>query len=126
MAEKTASKKRVLVVDDEPAILKILSLKLRVSGYEVISALSGEEALKLVESARPGIVLLDIILPGIDGLQVLQKVRLHSDLPIIAFSARSENGPKALSRGANDFLTKPFDVDELVKRIERLLGPGNL
>ncbi len=118
------TKAKILLVDDEPAILKVLSIKLRVSDYEVITALSGEEALRLVESERPGIVLLDIILPGIDGFQVLQKVRLHSDLPIIAFSARSENGQKALSLGASDFLTKPFDVDELVRRIEGLLCPG--
>ncbi len=119
------AKGKILLVDDEPAILKVLSIKLRISGFEVIGALSGEEALELVESARPAIVLLDIILPGIDGLQVLQKVRQHSDLPIIAFSARSENGPRALSLGANDFLTKPFDVDELVRRVERLLSSGN-
>ncbi len=118
------TKAKILLVDDEPAILKVLGIKLRVSGYEVITAISGEEALELIESARPDMVLLDIILPGIDGLQVLQKVRPSSDLPIIAFSARSENGPKALSLGASDFLTKPFDVDELVRRIERLLCPG--
>ncbi len=118
------TKGKILLVDDEPAILKVLGIKLRVLGYEVITALSGEAGLQLANSAKPDMLLLDIILPGIDGFQVLEKLRLRSELPIIAFSARTENGPKALSLGANDFLTKPFDVDELVRRIEGLLFPG--
>ena len=112
------SKSRILLVEDEQAILKILTIRLRVSGYDVITALNGEEGLKLVDSARPDIVLLDIIMPGIDGLQVLEKLRAHSDMPVIAFSARPENAQRAISLGANDFLAKPFDVDDLVKRID--------
>ena len=114
-------RKRVLVVDDEPPILRILGIKLRVSGYEVITALNGREALELVNSASPDIMLLDIIMPGMDGFQVLRKLRTYSSLPVIAFSARPENAEEALRLGANDFLAKPFDVDDLVMRVRKIL-----
>ncbi len=114
-------KKRVLLVDDEQAILRVLSIKLRVSGYDVVTALNGKEALDLVGSAKPDIMLLDVIMPEMDGFEVLQKLRSLSQLPVIVFSARPENAQKALELGANDFLPKPFDVDDLVKRIQRLL-----
>jgi DNA-binding response OmpR family regulator len=110
--------KKILIVDDEPLILKVLGIKLRVAGYDVITALNGQQALELVDSARPDIMLLDIIMPGMDGFQVLQKLRPLSDLPVIAFSARPEGARKALSLGANDFLAKPFDLDELLMRIQ--------
>ncbi len=112
---------RVLLVDDEAAILKILRIKLRVSGYDVISAPDGEKALELVDAAKPDIMLLDILMPGIDGFQVLKRLRTRSDLPVIVFSARPENAQVALDLGADDFLAKPFDVDDLVKRIYRVL-----
>ena len=115
------NKKRILVVDDELPILNFLDIKLRVLGYEVITASRGLEALELIDSARPGIVLLDVIMPGMDGFGVLQELRTHSNLPVIVFSARLENKQKALSLGANAFLSKPFDVDDLVSRIQRLL-----
>jgi len=111
-------RKRVLLVDDEQAILKVFSIQLRVSGYEVITALSGQEALELVDSAKPDIMLLDIVMPGVDGFEVLQKLRSHSRLPVIVFSARSDNAVKALALGADDFLAKPFAPDELVKKIQ--------
>ncbi len=113
--------KRVLLVDDERAILKILSIKLRISGYDVITAQGGEEALDLIGSACPDIMLLDVIMPGMDGFEVLQKLRAVSELPVIVLSARPENAQKALSLGANDFLAKPLDVNEMINRIERLL-----
>ena len=116
------SKKRVLVVDDERAILTVLRIKLGISGYDVVSASNGEEALDLIKSTCPDIMLLDVIMPGMDGFQVLEKVRAASKLPVIVFSARPENASKALSLGANDFLAKPLDVDEMVKRIEKLLA----
>jgi DNA-binding response OmpR family regulator len=110
--------KKILIVDDEPLILRVLGIKLRVAGYEVITALNGQQALELIDSARPDIMLLDIVMPGMDGFQVLQKLRPLSDLPVIAFSARPESARKALSLGANDFLAKPFDLDELLMRIQ--------
>jgi DNA-binding response OmpR family regulator len=116
------AKKRVLIVDDERAILTVLGIRLRVSGYDVVTASNGEQALDLVKSRCPDIVLLDVIMPGMDGFEVLQKLRAVSELPVIVISAKSENVRKALSLGANDFLAKPLDVDEMVRKIEGLLG----
>ena len=78
-------------------------------GFEVISTSSGQEALELVEPAKPDIILLDIIMPEIDGFEVLKKLRAFTQLPVIAFSTNSGNRDKAISLGANDFLPKPFN-----------------
>jgi DNA-binding response OmpR family regulator len=115
-------KRKILLVDDELAILKVLSIKLRISGYDVVTASGGQKALDLVNSASPDIMLLDVIMPGIDGFEVLHNLREVSDLPVIVFSARPENAQKALSSGANDFLAKPFNIDDMVMKIESLLG----
>jgi len=114
---------KVLLVDDEAKILKFLELKLRLSGYEVIATTSGKKAVELAESAKPDLILLDIIMPGMDGLEVLQKLRSFSNVPIIASSARSGSADKALSLGATEYLPKPFNPDELIERIKTLLGP---
>ena len=114
-------KKKILLVDDDPSILKFLSIKLRISGYEVVVALNGQEALELVNSVKPDLMLLDVIMPVIDGFEVLERVRAVSKLPIIVFSAWPENTQKALSLGASDFVAKPLDMDDLVERIETLL-----
>jgi len=116
------TKKKILLVDDEQAILKVFSIKLRISGYDVITALGGQEALDLVASAKPDIMLLDVIMPGVDGFEVLQKLRSYSQLPVIVFSARQDNAVKALELGANDFLAKPFAPEELVNKIRSILG----
>lgn len=118
----TASKWKILLVDDEPSLLKVLSIKLRVSGYDVLTALNGQEALKLIKSESPDIVLLDVIMPGMDGFEVLQKLRSFSKLPVIIFSARPEYAKRAISLGANAFLPKPFNIDELMKTIESISG----
>jgi DNA-binding response OmpR family regulator len=115
------TKKKILLVDDERGILKVLSIKLRVSGYDVVTAAGGQEALELIDSASPDVMLLDVIMPGVDGFEVLRKLRPTSQLPVIVYSARPSNMQEALRLGANDFLAKPFDVDDLVKRIELLL-----
>jgi two-component system KDP operon response regulator KdpE len=115
-------KRRVLVVDDEQAIRKVLSIKLKISGYDVVTAAGGQEALDMVNSAKPDLMLLDVIMPGVDGFQVLRKLRAFSELPVIVFSARPENERGALTLGANDFLAKPISVDEMIQRIERLLN----
>jgi DNA-binding response OmpR family regulator len=114
-------KKKILLVDDERAILKVLSIKLRISGYDVVIAPGGQEALDVISSVCPDIMLLDVIMPGMDGFEVLQRLRAVSELPVIVLSARPENAEKALSLGANDFLPKPLDVDDMIKRIEKLL-----
>jgi DNA-binding response OmpR family regulator len=117
-----AEKKKVLIADDEPAILRILSIKLRISGYDVVTANSGSEALDLIDSVHPDIMLLDVIMPGVDGFEVLKNLRTVSNLPVIVFSARSENAQKALNLGANIFLSKPLNLDDLIKRIETLFS----
>jgi two-component system KDP operon response regulator KdpE len=113
---------KILLVDDERAILKVIGIKLKISGYNVITASNGQEALDRVNTESPDIMLLDIIMPGIDGFKVLEKLRTFSEMPVIVFSARTENAQKALSLGANDYLAKPFNVEEMVKRIETLLN----
>ena len=112
----------VLVVDDEPRIVKFLNVKLRTSGYEVITASSGEEALELVLMQEPDLVVLDVVMPGIDGLETLKQIRSISSLPVIILSAKGENLDKisGLKLGADDYLTKPFNPDELVARIEAI------
>ena len=116
------ARKKVLVVDDERAILTVLGIKLRISGYDVVTASNGEEAMAVIKSTSPDIVLLDVIMPGTDGFEVLKKVRAVSELPVILLSARPENAPKALVLGASDFLAKPLDVDDMVRRIRSFLG----
>jgi two-component system KDP operon response regulator KdpE len=119
-----AGKKRcVLVVDDHPRVLRFIEIDLKLRGFDVITTTSGEEALRLVKSRKPDIMLLDIIMPEIDGFDVLKRLRAFSQLPVIAFSASHGSQDDAISRGANDFITKPFHPDEMVRRIDVLLGP---
>ena len=116
-----AAKIKVLLVDDEKGILRVLSIKLKISGYEVVTATCGQEACDLIETANPDVMVLDVVMPGMDGLELLQKLRLTSSLPVIVYSARPSLATEAMRCGADDFLPKPFDVNELVKRIEALL-----
>ena len=115
-------KQCVLVVDDHPKVLRFIEIDLRLRGFEVVTTTSGSEALELVKSAKPDIVLLDIIMPVMDGFEVLQKLRDFGQLPVIAFSASPGNYHDAMRLGANDFMPKPFQPDEMVKRIEALLS----
>jgi two-component system, OmpR family, KDP operon response regulator KdpE len=113
-------KKRILIVDDEQLILNILRTKLILSGYEVVTISNGKEALALIGSAQPDVMLLDVLMPGIDGFEVLRRLRMFTKLPVIVFSARPEYSQLALSLGANDFLAKPLELDKVVERIETL------
>lgn len=115
-------KQRVLVVDDHPKVLRFIEVDLRLRGFEVMTTTSGGEALELVKSAKPDIVLLDIIMPGVDGFEVLKKLRDFTQLPVIAFSASQSNCDEAMRLGANDFMPKPFQLHEMVRRINALLG----
>src|SRR5579884_1755756 len=110
---------RILVVDDEPQILRSLRTSLTAGGYEVQTAASGEESLRLLEARLPDLVLLDLMLPGISGLDVCRAIRARSSVPIIVLSARGEERDKvaALDLGADDYLTKPFGIEELLARI---------
>jgi len=117
----TEKKKRVLVLDDQPKVLRFIEIGLKLHGFEVITTTSGEEALEFIRSDSPDILLLDIIMPGIDGLEVLKQLRSFSHLPVIAFSASSGTRDDAIRLGADDFMEKPFHPDELVRRIRALL-----
>jgi two-component system, OmpR family, KDP operon response regulator KdpE len=119
--DKLEKKYCVLVVDDHPKVLRFVEINLKLRGFEVITTGSGEEALKLVKTAEPDIVLLDIIMPGIDGFEVLKQLRSFSQLPVITFSADSNNCTEAMRLGACDFITKPFRPEEMAKKIEALL-----
>ena len=110
---------RVLVVDDEPEILRTLRLVLAGNGYSVATAASGEEAIEELASRAPDVILLDLMLPGIDGLEVVRRVRERSAVPIVVLSARGEEATKvqALDLGADDYVAKPFGVKELLARL---------
>jgi len=120
MVEKE-DKKRILVVDDHPKVLAFITIDLKLRGYDVISAGSGEKALELANSEKPDIMLLDILMPGMNGFQVLEKLRTFTSIPVIAFSASPENQDLALSSGANEFVHKPFDSDDMAAKIKELL-----
>ena len=110
---------RVLVIDDEPQILRALSINLRARHYEVTTAATGTEALSAAARDRPDLVILDLGLPDLDGVDVVRGLRGWSSAPIIILSGRSDSADKvdALDAGADDYLTKPFAVDELLARI---------
>lgn len=114
-------KKRVLVVDDEAAILRIIGTSLKLMGYDVITTGSGKDALNMSETEKPDIMLLDIFMPGMDGLEVLGTLRKKSTLPVIVFDAHSSSREEAMKLGANDFVAKPFTPDQMEKRISAIL-----
>ena len=115
------TKKRVLVVDDQIEILNFIRINLRVAGYDVITARSGEEALLLVRSDKPDIMLLDMLMPSMSGLEVLEKLREFSDIPVIIFSALNMPEDEVLKHGADDFISKPFKINDLKAKIKGLI-----
>jgi len=114
---------RVLVVDDEPQILHTLELNLVARGYEVELAATGEDALLLASRTHPDLVILDLGLPAMDGIRVVQHLRTRSTVPILVLSARESERSKvaALDAGADDYVTKPFGIDELLARVRAAL-----
>src|SRR4249920_3106290 len=114
---------RVLVVDDEPQIRRALSINLRARGYDVEAAQDGERALALAARKHPDVVILDLGLPGIDGVEVIQGLRGWTSVPIIVLSVRETERAKveALDAGADDYVTKPFGMDELLARLRAAL-----
>ncbi len=107
---------RILVVDDEPEVRELLTDFLEVRGYQVMTAVSGPEALKAVEEARPSLILLDVRMPGMDGLETLQRIRaMDRAVRIVMITAAGEEeiGKEALKRGAYDYVTKPLDLGYL-------------
>ena len=118
----TEKRPLVLVVDDHRHVLKFMEINLKLQGFGVITTTSGEEALAIIEAEKPDIMLLDIVMPLIDGFEVLRRLRLINMLPVIAFSASISNYTKAMKLGANAFITKPFNVNEMVGKIRTFLG----
>ena len=123
MADKTPEA-RLLVVDDEPSIRELLTASLRFAGFEVLPAADGAEALKLAEQHRPDLVVLDIMLPDLDGFTVTRKLRERGrDVPVVFLTARDETSDKitGLTVGGDDYVTKPFSLEEVVARIRAVL-----
>ena len=117
------AKQKILIVDDDNNIAELISLYLTKECYECRIVNDGEEALKEVETFQPNLVLLDLMLPGIDGYQVCREIRHKSNLPIIMLSAKGEVFDKVLGLelGADDYIIKPFDSKELVARVKAVL-----
>jgi two-component system KDP operon response regulator KdpE len=114
---------QVLVVDDEPLIVRFLQYNLRLAGYTVYTATTGTEGLRLADTQSPELVLLDLGLPDIDGLEVLRQLRRRADMPVIIITARDdeESMVAGLNLGADDYLTKPFSGRALQARIDAVL-----
>ena len=114
---------RVLVVDDEPQILRALGINLRARGYEVDLAPDGEQALTLAASHHPDVVVLDLGLPDIDGLELLRMLRAVTTVPVIVATARDDEGDiiRTLDAGADDYVVKPYSADQLDARIRAVL-----
>ncbi len=113
----------VLVADDEPRITKLVSIALTDEGFRVISAATGEEALARAEEIRPDIVLLDIVLPDLDGIEVMRRLRERRPVPVILLTAKGSATDKAkgLDLGADDYIAKPFHPDELAARVRAVI-----
>lgn len=119
---------RIMVVDDEPQIVRALSINLRARGYEVTTAGDGAEAVAVADLAPPDLVILDLGLPDLDGVDVITRLRARSAVPILVLSGRSDSADKveALDAGADDYVTKPFGMEELLARLrvmERRTAP---
>jgi two-component system, OmpR family, response regulator VicR len=120
---KGAGELTVLVVDDEPNIVEVVSAYLKRELYNVVTASDGEAALRMITDASPDLIVLDVMLPKVDGLEVLRRVRATSSVPVIMLTARGEETDKlvGLGIGADDYLTKPFSPRELIARIKAVL-----
>lgn len=119
--------KRILVVDDEQDIVKMVGLRLKANGYEVLSANDGQQGLETAQKEKPDLIILDVMMPKMDGYKVcglLKKDSRFAKTPIIMFTAKAQDKDKDLGRevGANAYLTKPFDPPALIAKVKELLG----
>jgi len=123
MGEDNSGVTTVLVVDDEPAVRDVVVRYLEQEGYRALEAADGESARTLVESESPNLVVLDVMLPGIDGISLCRWLRTHSELPVIMITALGEEADRlaGLEVGADDYVTKPFSPRELVARVKAVL-----
>src|SRR4030042_5272950 len=126
MAPEKAETETVLVADDEKHIVELVSLYLRRAGYRVETALDGDETLRKVRDFRPALLVLDITMPGPDGLEICRKLR--GRIPVLLLTARSSDIDKiaGLRLGADDYVTTPFNPDELVARVDAVLRRGGV
>lgn len=114
---------RILVVDDEPGIVRALQASLEANGFETLTATDGSEALEAIDKELPDLLILDIIMPKMDGFEVCRRVRQLSEIPIIMLSARKseEDKVRCLNLGSDDYISKPFSMNELVARVKAVL-----
>src|SRR3989441_3742591 len=127
MIAGTSEKSRVLVVDDEPQITRVLRTVLSSQGYQVRTAAEGEAALTNFSEWRPELVITDLYMPHMDGVELCRRIRQVSTVPIIVLSVKGEEKSKveALDSGADDYVTKPFGMDELMARVRAALRRAN-
>jgi two-component system OmpR family response regulator len=125
IAQPTAdAEARLLVVDDEPNILELLSVSLRFAGFEVATAADGHEALRVAGSFRPDLLLLDVMMPGLDGFEVVRRLRQEGQgVPVLFLTAkdRTEDKITGLTLGGDDYVTKPFSLEEVIARVRAVL-----
>ncbi len=126
MKEKSLKKYRILVVDDERRMVGFIRLNLEQDGFDVIEAYNGTQALDRLRDSLPDLILLDVMMPDIDGFDVLQTIREISQVPVIMLTAKGEEDDKVkgLELGADDYITKPFSPRELVSRVKAVLRRG--
>ena len=120
------SKETILIVDDEEDIIELIQYNLKSEGYDILSATTGEQAIKIAKQTRPDLMVLDLMLPGIDGLEVTQYLRSNDetrDIPIVMLTAKGEESDivTGLEMGANDYISKPFSPRELTARVRGIL-----
>ena len=122
------SAEHILVVDDEPRYLRVIRFNLEAGGYRVSCVATGEDALALLGEHAPDLVVLDVMLPGLDGFEVCRRIRELSAIPIIMLTAKGadEDKVKGLRTGADDYVTKPFSAQELLARVEAVLRRAHL
>ena len=122
-----SEKPRILVVDDEPQLTRVLRTGLKARGYDVLAAEDGVSGFELFKTWQPALVITDLAMPNMDGLELCRQVRSISQVPIIILSAKGEERIKveALDIGADDFVTKPFGIDELLARLRAALRRAN-
>jgi two-component system alkaline phosphatase synthesis response regulator PhoP len=116
---------RVLVVDDDPQVVRLLRVNLELEGYDVVSASDGFKALDAVKAEQPDLIVCDVMMPGMDGVEVVRRLRADKvTLPVVMLSAKAMRSDMqaGLDAGANEYVTKPFDPAELIDVVDRLLG----
>ncbi len=121
---KENSKANILLVEDEENLHEALKLNLELEGYEITSAYDGNEALKAIEDEYFDLIIMDVMLPGVDGISVTENVRLHNnEVPILILSAKTTSADRVLGlkKGADDYLAKPFNLEELLLRVDKLI-----